>query len=140
MQMLKWKNCALLGILSWLVINCASMPPNVPACKHLAQRLVENPKTKHLELHPSPACLKTIGEPECGYCVNIVKGEERYIGERGHFLNGKPWSQIKREAILLPAVESYAPLSTHIINQCRRLNCSNDVTRFKVKLDQVLGK
>lgn len=46
----------------------------------------------------------------------------------------KPWSQVRRESIYLPAEESYAPLSAYIINQCKKSNCNAQVDAFKVKL------
>ncbi len=51
----------------------------------------------------------------------------------------KPWSQVRRESIYLPAEESYAPLSTYIINQCKKSNCNEQVNAFKVKLDSLNG-
>ncbi len=96
--------------------------------------------TGHLLLTPSPTCLKQVGEPECGHCTYIVSGKEIYVGEAEKYqLNKKPWSQIQNEGIILPAVESYAPLATYIINSCKKMNCQDDVTRFKVKLDSLNG-
>jgi len=84
--------------------------------------------------------MKQIGEPECGHCVWVVEGQEAFLGEgRGHWWNGKPWSQLRRESVYLPAQESYAPLATYIINACKKMNCSDDVTKFKVKLDSLNG-
>ena len=139
MQKLSKMKFVIFVSLLWLLPSCATPPPNVPACKHLPQRLWEDPETKRLELRASPACWKAIKEPECGYCVRIVDGGEIWIGEKMLY-NNKPWSQIREEAIILPAEESYAPLSTHIINSCKRLNCSKDATRFKVKLDRLSEK
>lgn len=51
----------------------------------------------------------------------------------------KPWSLVKEESIYLPAVESYAPLSTHIINECQKIKCSAQVDAFKIKLDSLNG-
>lgn len=80
--------------------------------------------------------MKEIGEVECGHCTYIVSGKEIFVGENQKtFLNGKPWSQLKIESILVPAQESYAPLSSYIINSCKKMNCSDDVTRFKIKVD-----
>lgn len=64
-----------------------------------------------------------------------MTGREIFIGEKPiNFLNGKPWSKIRAEAVYLPSVEAYAPLSTYIINACKKMKCSNDVDRFKVAL------
>jgi len=69
-----------------------------------------------------------------------VSGKEIYIGELpAHQLKGKKWSQLKAESVYMPAVESYAPLSTYIINTCKKDNCSSQVTGFKVKLDSLNG-
>lgn len=63
---------------------------------------------------------------------------EAYVGEgKEHLLSGKKWSEIKSESVYLPAVESYAPLSTYIINSCEKMNCSEQVDRFKVKIDSL---
>lgn len=84
--------------------------------------------------------MKEIGEVECGHCTYIISGKEIYVGENEKtHLNKKPWSKIKAAAIYVPAVESYAPLSTYIINSCKKMNCSDDVTRFKIKLDSLNG-
>lgn len=128
----------LLMLLLGSLTNCANVPPDVVACEYLTQRLARDPVTTHLILKPSPVCTKEINEPECGHCTYIMSGREVYVGEKKeHFFNGKPWSQLKSESIYLPAVESYAPLSTYIINSCKQMNCSDDVTRFKVKLDSL---
>jgi hypothetical protein len=52
-------------------------------------------------------------------------------------LTGKPWSQLKKESIYVPAQESYAPLSTWIINSCKKMKCDDQVNRFKVKVDSL---
>lgn len=84
--------------------------------------------------------MKQIGEPECGHCVWIVSGKEAFIGEnQGHWLNGKTWSKIRSQSAYLPAVESYAPLATYIINSCKKMGCDSDVEKFKVKLDSLNG-
>lgn len=116
--------------------SCVPKPPNVPVCKHLNQRIGTNIKTGHLVLIPSPTCMNNIKEPECGYCTYILNEKSFFVGEKkeNHF-NGKPWSQLKAESILVPAKESYAPLSAYIINSCKQMNCNDDVTKFKVKLD-----
>lgn len=138
--MLKESKWLLLGALLFLTNNCAPKPPDVPVCEYLTQHLSTDPGSGHLILTPSPTCLKQIGENECGHCVTIVSGAEIFIGEKeGHLLNGKPWSQIRRQAVYLPAEESYAPLETYIINACEKMNCSKDVTKFKVKLDSLKG-
>lgn len=124
--------------LSWLALNsgCAPKPPDVPACESLTQRLSTDPKNGHLILTASPTCMKAIGEPECGHCVYIVSGKEIFVGEKSAFhLNEKPWSQLKQESVLLPAQESYAPLAAYTINACKKMNCSDDAGKFKIKLD-----
>jgi hypothetical protein len=97
-----------------------------------------NPVNGHIELRPSPTCMKHIGEPECGYGLYIISGREVYVGEKTLF-NGKPWSALKAQSVLLPAEESYSPLAAYIINACKKMNCSDQVTRFKVKLDALFA-
>lgn len=87
-------------------------------------------------LEPSPACWMSIGEFECGHCVWIMSGKEAFVGEKpGTWINGKSWSKLKSQSVYLPAEESYAPLAAFAINACKKLNCSGDATKFKVKLD-----
>lgn len=82
--------------------------------------------------------MKAIGEPECGHCVFIVSGKELFLGEKEpNLLNGKPWSKLRQQAVYLPAQESYAPLSTYIINACKKMGCNTDVDRFRVKLNSL---
>lgn len=127
--------CLLLAISCVFQIECTPRPPDVPACEHLGQRLTVDPVTGHDMLEASPTCMQEIQERECGFCVYIVSGRKIFIGENApHLLNGKPWSKIRTQSILLPAVESYAPLSAYIINSCKKMNCDDDVARFRVKL------
>lgn len=131
--------CLLLVILCGLQINCAT-PPDVPACQNLQQHLSTDPVTAHLILAPSPTCMKQIGEVECGHCVYIVSGKEVFIGEgKEHLLDGKTWSTLKQQAVILPAKESYAPLSAYLINSCKQANCNDQIDRFKIKLDLLNG-
>lgn len=91
-------------------------------------------------LLPSPICMEMIGEFECGHGVFIMSRDEIWVGEnKAHWFNGKPWSQLKRESVFVPAVESYAPLSQYIINSCAQNNCNDQVNRFKVQLDELKG-
>lgn len=84
--------------------------------------------------------MEMIGEFECGHGVYIMSGKEIYVGEnKEHWFNGKPWSQLRRESIMLPAQESYAPLSTYIINSCAKANCNDQVDQFKVRFDEFRG-
>ncbi len=128
----------LLILLSYLAISCTVKPPDVFVFESLDQHLSRDQITQHLLLMPSPACIKAISEVECGHGTSIVSGTEVYIGEEStHLFNGKKWSELKSESIYVPAVESYAPISEYIINSCKKMNCSNDVTRFKVKIDKL---
>jgi len=121
-----------------LLLSCAPQPPDVPVCEALAQHLAQDLGSGHLVLKPSPACVAAINEPECGHCTYIVSGHQVYVGEaQASWLNGKPWSAIKAESVYVPSVESYAPLATYIINACKQMNCSDAVTKFKVKVDSV---
>lgn len=138
--MLRKKQWLLSVILLWSAISCAPKPPDVPACEHLSQHLANDPVTGHLMLNPSPTCMEKIGEPECGHCVFIVSGTEFFIGEgKDHLFKEKPWSKLRRESVYLPAKESYAPLSVYIIDSCKKMHCSGELEKFKVKLDSLNG-
>lgn len=120
--------------------NCAVKPPNIYVYENLQQRLSTDPITGHLMLTPSPTCMKQIGEAECGHGVSIVSGKEIFVGEDPkNQPGGKPWSQLKAESVYVPAVESYAPLATYIINSCKKNNCDSTVTGFKINLDKVVA-
>lgn len=140
MKPLKKLKYFLSAILCSLQISCATPPPDVFVFEHLGQHLVTDPVSMHLVLKPSPLCMEKIQESECGHGVSIVTGREVYIGEnKANLFNEKAWSKIHSTAILVPAVESYAPLSTYIINTCKKMDCSDQVDAFKIKLDSLNG-
>lgn len=161
-----------------LLSSCTPKPPDVPVCERLNQKLTTDKATGHVLLTPSPACMKNLNEAECGHCVWIVSGNERFIGEEHKLVplqslsptgkkdaagnaildwlpvrddkgkqimvstwldDLKPWHQVVEESAFLPAEESYAPLATYIINACKKMKCSDEITRFKVKLDSLNG-
>lgn len=131
----------LLFLLLTSVLGCATpQPPDVPVFENLASHLGADPLTGHTVLRPSPACLAVIQESECGHGVYIMSGKQVYVGELpAHLLNGKKWSELRRQSVYVPAKESYAPISTYIINSCEKMGCNDQVTRFKVKLDSLNG-
>ena len=137
MQKLNKLKSKLLIILCVFQISCAKAPPDIPVCGLLKQYMAQD-ENGHMILKPSPACMSAINESECLHCTNVVSGKETFVGEVSpHFLNGKSMTQIIEESIYVPAVESYAPLSAYIINECKLANCSDKVDRFKVKVDVV---
>lgn len=142
MKKLNLKKLTNLIILSFLLTSCGKLqPPDVPVCAALSQRLTIDPITKHIMLAPSPTCIKQIGETQCGHCTYIVSGKEVFVGEsKVTYLNGKPWSQIRDESILVPAEEAYSPLAAYMINVCKKMKCSDELTRFKVLIDRIPGK
>lgn len=140
MRMLKQTRLLPLILLLLWAINCVPKPPDVPVCEDLSIFFTIDADTGHELLHGSPACVANINENQCGHCTYIVSGKEIYVGEqKAHQFNGKPWSQVKRESIYVPAAESYAPIQAYIINSCKRLNCDKQVDAFKVKLDSLNG-
>lgn len=111
-------------------------PPDIFVFEGLEQHLSKDPVTGHDVLKPSPACMKAIGETSCGHGISIVSKKVIYVGEaKETWYKGKPWSQLDRESVKLPAEESYGPLTVWIINQCIKFKCSDEVDRFKVQLD-----
>jgi hypothetical protein len=129
------------AISCFLLSSCDTpQPPDVPACEQLSQYLTKDPVTDHDILNPSPTCEAAIGEPECGHCVYMVSGKEIFIGElEAHQFNKKPWSKLKRQAVYLPAVESFSPVEKYMINACHKMQCNDQIDRFKVKLDSLNG-
>lgn len=124
-----------LFLLSLLLTSCATPPPNIFVFEDLAEHVYQDPNTHDTMLAPSPDCLDKINEFQCGHGVSIMTGDEIFVGEDpAHWWSGKPWSQLKQESVYLPAVESYAPLSTYVINSCKKNSCSNEVDRFKIRL------
>lgn len=137
--MLKKLRWPLFVLSLWLPLSaCAPKPPDVPACENLGPRFYTEAGTGHLMLEPSPTCMEKVSEPECGHCVTIMSGQEFFVGEKApHLFNGKPWSTLKAQSVMLPAAESYAPLAAYIINACKKMNCSDDVNRFKIRLGRL---
>lgn len=127
-------------ILSFLLANCATKPPDVFVFKNLQQHLSNDPVTGHLILSPSPLCVQKINEAECGYGVSIMTGREIFVGEDpAHYFNKKPWSVVKQQSLYVPAIESYAPIATYMINTCAKNKCDPNVDKIKVKLDSLSG-
>ncbi len=114
------------------------MPPDVPVCEELTGKVTTDPVTGHVVMKASPACMEAIGETKCGHCVYIVSGRDIFVGEKKetHFA-GKSWSQLKRESVLVPAEESYARIAAYMINACKKMKCSDDVNRFRVRLNSL---
>lgn len=122
----------LLSPLFLSLLNCASIP-DVYVFEHLAQRVTTDPVSGHMVLKPSPTCMKQIKEAECGHGVSIITRKQIFVGEdKAHWYDGKPWSQLRRESVYLPAQESYAPLSKALINFCAQSDCNDDVDKFRV--------
>lgn len=89
--------------------------PDIPVCEDLTPVTKRVPDTGHIIMRMSPACTEHIGEPACGHCTYIVSGREIFIGEKiEHRFNGRPWSEVRGESVILPAVESYAPLAAYL--------------------------
>lgn len=138
--MLKLNRWLLFAILSCSAISCAPKPPDVFVFEYLQQHLATDPVTTHLVLTPSPTCMEKIKEPECGHGVSIVSGREIFVGEaEASYYKGKPWSALKAQSVYVPAVESYAPLATYMINACEKMHCSDQLNAFRVKLDALKG-
>jgi hypothetical protein len=134
---MKW---LLLVISLNLLTNCAVQPPNVPLFIELGQHIVKDPITGDILLKPSPTCYEKIHELECLYGIYTMDGKEVFVGNNPiNYFNGKSADQIKEESLLAPSIETYAPIATYIINSCKALNCSSDVTKFKVKIDSLKG-
>lgn len=138
--MLKKKKWSLFAISLFCLSSCTPKPPDVPACEHLGQHLSNDPATGHLLLNPSPTCMEEIGEPECGHCVFIRSGNIFFVGEKeGHLYNKKPWSKLRQQSVYLPAEESYAPLAAYIIDSCKKMHCSEELEKFRIKLNSLNG-
>lgn len=143
MPKLKLLSALPFAILSCLAISgCASIPPppDIYVFESLEQHLSTDAATQHLIMTPSPTCLAQIGEAECGHGVAIMSGKEIFVGEAlAHHFKDKPWSKLKEESVFLPAVESYAPLATYLINTCRKFGCNSQLNAFRIKLNALNG-
>jgi hypothetical protein len=125
-------------ILLLLALNGCVHIPDVYVFEVLNQRLSIDPITKHEILTPSPTCVAKIQENSCMHGVSIMTGSEIFVGEKTLYKNKKA-SELQSESVLLPAIESYAPLETYIINSCKKMGCDSTVDQFKVKLDGLNG-
>jgi len=113
-------------------------PPDVFVFEPLVQHLSLDPTTGHSVLTPSPTCELKIKEAQCLHGVSIMTGTEIFVGELTLY-KGKKASDLQAESILVPAVESYAPLETYIVNACKKMNCDSQVDAFKVKVNSLNG-
>jgi len=114
----KRKSWQWLHFVPWLLfaLSCQTvgLPPDVPVCEPLNQRISTDKTNGYVIWSPSPTCMKQIDEPECGHCVYTVSGKEIFVGEKsGHHLLGKPWSRVKIESVIIPA-ESFADINAYI--------------------------
>lgn len=135
---------ALLSAISLcLGINgCATLPapPDIFVFERLDTHLSIDPVTGHQILAPSPTCMQQIQEMSCGHGVSIMTGAEIYVGDAaGHGWKNKTWTELKQESVHLPAVESYAPLSTYMINACAKFKCNANLDAFRVKINSLNG-
>lgn len=140
--MLKLLKFSLFATLSLSAIDCATLPPppDIYAFERLDTHLSVDPVTGHQMLSPSPACMKQIQEMACGHGVAIMSGTEIYVGDLpAHMWKGKTWTQLKQESVHLPAVESYAPLATYMIDSCKRFNCNTQLDAFRIKINSLNG-
>lgn len=143
MQRLRLLRLSLSLILCSLGIEgCATLspPPDIFVFERLDQHLAVDPISGHEILTPSPACMAQIQEFSCGHGVAIMSGTEIYVGDLpAHQWKGKTWTSLKDESVHFPAVESYAPLATYLINSCKRFNCNASLDAFRVKLNSLNG-
>lgn len=147
--MLNVKSLLLLSSLCLLLSSCAGLqPPDVPGCTPLNSKLVNwhppmTPATRAdgLVYRPNPVCMAEIGEGDCGKCVFTISEKPIYVGDKPeHHFNKKPWSQLRKKCVLLPAAESYAPLKAFFINACKQmgsLGACKDIAKWRVKLDSL---
>lgn len=129
----------------WFVLaaslTACVVPPDVPVCRALEPKLEKQyvPGVGDILVErPNPTCQKAIGEPTCGFCVWTISDKTAYIGENQKTrLFKKPWSTIRREAILTPP-ETYARLKGFVIDICKKSgDCSKDISRWRLKLNSL---
>lgn len=122
-----------------LALSGCVVPPDVPVCRPLEikweKKFVEGVGNIVVE-RPNPKCVETIKEPTCGFCVWTISNKSAYVGEaKSTWIYGKPWSTIKREAVLAPP-ETYAKVKGFIIDICKKSgDCSKDITRWRLKFN-----
>jgi len=135
------KRIMLLAIFS-IGLNSCVTPPNMVGCRNLAPKkeskfIKDLGRTVTID-RMNPVCKKEINEAECGFCTYSIDTRIKYVGEKkANWLYGKPWSQIKREAGLIPA-EDLARLKAYIINTCKNTGqCDKAVSNWRTKLDSL---
>lgn len=118
---------------------------DVPICRvlHTKTETKDVPNIGKVSIQrPNPKCMKEIGEPFCGYCVWTVSDKFQYVGnEWNHLLQlGKKKKTINtviEEAGIIPA-ESTAAIKASVIIICKNTGaCSQEVDRWRVKLDSL---
>ena len=128
----------MLLISSLVCLSSCKNLPDVPWCRPLnAKRWVVTDafgiEIKHVRANP--VCMKEIQEIECGYCKWTLSERSQYVGDGpSTHLYGKPWSQLREEAVYVPS-EAAAEVKSKIVSQCKRTNCDRIVPRWRVKLD-----
>jgi hypothetical protein len=134
------KQILLSSALFVFLVSCAVKPPDVPICRELKTQNESKtiPDIGFIKIErPNPVCLKELNEVSCGFCVWTISKKSQYIGETKSFLYGKPWSQVKREAVLIPT-EAYADVKATFINMCKKYKeCAADISSWRLKLDSL---
>jgi len=130
-------------ILFALGLSGCSSPPDVPLCRELLPKVIEEKDifgvpTKRIV--PNPVCMEQLKEPVCGRCTWTISDKTQYVGEsKASSLFGQTWSQVKNTSLLTPS-DSIAKIKAYIINECKKNgSCEEDITRWKVKLDIFSG-
>lgn len=147
--MLNAKKWTPLVTLCLLLSSCAGLqPPDVIGCTGLDSKLVKwrppmlpASRSDGLVYRPNPVCMAEIGEGDCGFCTFTVSEKNVFVGEKPeHHFKGKPWSQLKKKSVLLPAAESYAPLKAFAVNACKQMGsvgACRDIAKWRIKLDSL---
>ena len=129
-----------LSVLFVLILNVGCVkPPDVWVCRDLTEKVVITEDAfgvEEMNLRGNPVCLSEIKENRCGYCVRSISGTHTYVGEDStHQLEGKKWSEMRIDSVMLPA-DSYAALKEFIINSCKKSNqCAEGIAKWRTNLE-----
>lgn len=87
------------------------------------------------DYRPNPVCMKNIKEPTCGRCTWTIDDKVQYVGNNeSNYLDGQSWLDIQLTGVIFPA-QSVAKVKGYIVNQCKKTNCNDNISKWRVKIN-----